>query len=99
MGLRDSDQHGVTQHLAVGQRHVRRGVNALAAREGSDGAVLEVRVQLDLVCGDGTRPHGGDGVAQQGDVEVRHADLPRQALGFRLGQCAHELGHGHRAAG
>ncbi|MCY1441107.1 hypothetical protein D9M71_574100 [compost metagenome] len=62
-------------------------------------AVLQVRVQLDLVGGDGVFADHLDGLAQQVDGEVGHADLPGQALFLSFGQGAHEFADGHCALG
>ncbi|MCY1537293.1 hypothetical protein D9M68_727820 [compost metagenome] len=74
-------------------------MDALAVCERHQLAVLQIGMQLDLVRGDFAGAHRADRLAQQGDVEVRHADQAREALRLRLGQRAHELGHRHRATG
>ena len=70
-------------------------MDALALCELHHFAVLQVRVQFDLICSDVLGTDGGNRFFHQGDGEVGHADLLGQALSFGLQQRAHELCHGH----
>ncbi|MCY1446108.1 hypothetical protein D9M71_626540 [compost metagenome] len=74
-------------------------MNPLAAGKVHHGAILQVRVQFDLVGGDGLGTDRGNGLFEQRDGEIRHADLPGQAQCLGLGQCGHEFGHRNRALG
>lgn len=89
----------IAQHLAVGQRHVRRHVDALLLQKGGQRAVLQVGAEFDLVGRDLLFSHRRDRLARQGDIEIGDADLCGQALGLRFAQRLHELGHGHAVAG
>jgi hypothetical protein len=71
--------HRILEHFAIGQGHVRGDLDALALRELDHFAVLQVRVQFDLVSGDVLGADGGDGLFHQVDGEVRYPDLPGQA--------------------
>ncbi|MNL34385.1 hypothetical protein D3C87_1563560 [compost metagenome] len=99
MALCDLLDDGVFQHLAVGQRHVRRHVNALFFQEGGQRCVLQIGAEFDLVGGDGVSAHGGDGFPGFGDGEVRDADLAGQALRLGVGQRAHAFRDRHAIAG
>ncbi|KNH29920.1 hypothetical protein ACS77_01730 [Pseudomonas syringae] len=81
----------ILQHFAIGQGHVRGDLNALALGEFDNLAVLQVRVQLDLIGGDVLGTDGGNSLLHQVDREVGHADLPGQAQSFGFEQRPHEL--------
>ncbi|MNT32278.1 hypothetical protein D3C72_1681510 [compost metagenome] len=81
----------VLEDFTVSQGHVRRDSYALALCIGDDVAVLQVRVQFDLVGGDVLGTDGRNRLLHQVDGEVGHADLPGQAQALGFEQGAHEF--------
>ena len=74
-------------------------MNALAFGKLGHLAVLQVRVQLNLVGGNVFGTHRGNGFFHQRDGEVGHTDCSGQALLLGFQQRPHKLGNGHCVVG
>ena len=81
--LGDLGQRRVVEHLALRDRRPRLGRDPVRASVGVDLAVLEVRMELDLVDGRHASRLGGEALEMR-DLEVRDADRPRAAVGLEL---------------
>jgi hypothetical protein len=86
VALSDPLQHRVLCHPPASQRHVGGNENTVSLTAGTDRAVLEIGMHLDLVYHELAGSEEGDGPLHKCTGEVGYADLPRQAAGLCLRQ-------------
>ena len=94
MGGADLVEHRVVEYLPPGEGDM-AGEDHPVALAGSEDLVLsEVGVVLDLIGDQGLRALG-HGLVHERHREVREADVPGEAVLFRLRKCAHGLCERH----
>ncbi len=95
MALADLHQQRLGEHFAIGQRHIGGDGDAVIPAERHHLAVLQQRVDLHLLVGDGARPQDLDGLFELGHGKVGDPDLAGQAPGLGLGQLLQIDRHRH----